>query len=51
MKFTPCHGFINAEAVFLVMLGMSSFPGEHEVYEKPTENILPSWERGSTQQN
>ncbi len=30
------------EAVFLVLLGTSSFPAMHEVYGKTTENLVPS---------
>jgi len=39
----------NAEVVFLVMLGTSSFLARHEVYCKTTENLMPSWERARTQ--
>jgi len=39
----------NAEAVFLVMLGTSSFPAGHEVYKKSIEKFVPSWERALTQ--
>jgi len=30
--------------IFLAMQGTSSFPAGHEVYEKTTENGVPSWE-------
>jgi len=40
---------INSEVVFLVMLGTSSFPARQEIYEKTTENLVPSWERARTQ--
>jgi len=33
------------EAVFLVMLGTSSFPPRQEVYGKTTEKLVPSWEQ------
>jgi len=42
MKLTP-------EAVFLVLLGTSSFPARCEVYGKTTEKFLPSWEQARTQ--
>jgi len=38
----------NPEAVFLVILGMSSFPARQEVYGKTIENLMPSWERART---
>jgi hypothetical protein len=37
-----------SEAVFLVMLGASSFPARHEVYGKTNEKLVPSWERART---
>jgi hypothetical protein len=43
------RGFTHPEAVFLVMLGTSSFPAGHEVYGKTTEKFVPSWERARTQ--
>ncbi len=39
----------NPKAVFLVILGMSSFPARHKVYGKTIENLMPSWERARTQ--
>jgi len=33
------------ESVFLVLLGMSSFPPKQVVHEKTTENLVPSRER------
>jgi len=36
--------YVTTEAVFLVMLGTSSFPARHEVYRKTTEKFVPNWE-------
>ncbi len=37
------------EAVFLVVLGTSSFPAGNEVYGKTTEKFVPNWEQARTQ--
>jgi len=49
LKIVPYFLKIYTEAVFLVMLGTSSFPAGHEVYGKTTEKFVPSWERARTQ--
>jgi len=43
------HIWRDTLAVFLVMLGTSSFPARHEVYWKSTEKFVLSWERARTQ--
>ncbi len=47
MEFSK-HNLEKVEAVFLVILGMSSFPPKHEVYGKTTEKFIPSWEHART---
>ncbi len=42
-------GVQEPEAVFLIMLGTSSFPAKQEVYGETTEKFVPSWERARIQ--
>jgi len=45
VKFIKGSQFCQPQALFLVILGTSSFPASHEVHGKITENIVLSCER------
>ncbi len=48
LKAFACHSLKIPEAVFLVILGMSSFPAMNEFSSCFPIYLLPSWERAHT---